>query len=85
MCSGVCAAIMGALFFCALIHLGLLRAMPSEGAIVFLRALVLSTLLSIPPVAELWYLDRSERKTPVGSSPPRFSRVALSRRRPRSP
>lgn len=63
-CSGVCATLTGALVLCALIHLGLLRAMPSNGAIVFIRALVLSTLLSIPLLALLWYLDRNERKTP---------------------
>lgn len=63
-CSGVCAALAAALFLCALIHLAFLRAMPPSVMIVFVRALVLSTLLSLPLIALLWHLDRSERKTP---------------------
>jgi RsiW-degrading membrane proteinase PrsW (M82 family) len=63
-CSFICAALIGALVFSALIHLSLLRAMPGDVENVFARALALSTLLSIPPVVLLWNIDRSERKTP---------------------
>ena len=36
----------------------------SEATQVFLRALALSSVLSLLPVAILWYLDRRERETP---------------------
>jgi RsiW-degrading membrane proteinase PrsW (M82 family) len=37
----------------------------SEAARVFLRALALSSALSVVPIAILWYLDRRERETPA--------------------
>jgi RsiW-degrading membrane proteinase PrsW (M82 family) len=37
----------------------------SAAAMVFLRALALSSLLSVLPVVVLWYLDRRERETPA--------------------
>ena len=37
----------------------------SEAAQVFLRALALSSALSVVPITVLWYLDRRERETPA--------------------
>ncbi|HEY7758796.1 MAG TPA: PrsW family intramembrane metalloprotease [Burkholderiales bacterium] len=47
-----------------LIHLTLLAAMRPEVAVVYYRALGLSFLLALVPLAVLWFLDRRERETP---------------------
>jgi RsiW-degrading membrane proteinase PrsW (M82 family) len=65
---GPCVAIGGALlvvlFVAAAIHLGLIGSMRPEVASVFFRALSLSSLLALVPLAVLWFLDRRERETP---------------------
>jgi RsiW-degrading membrane proteinase PrsW (M82 family) len=63
-CQVICAALFTVVVFAALVHLLLLLGARPDVAGVFLRALVLSGLLSIVPVAILWYLDRRERETP---------------------
>ncbi|HEU5282819.1 MAG TPA: PrsW family intramembrane metalloprotease, partial [Burkholderiales bacterium] len=47
-----------------LIHLTLLAAMRPDVATVYYRAIALSGLLAIVPLALLWFLDRRERETP---------------------
>jgi RsiW-degrading membrane proteinase PrsW (M82 family) len=47
-----------------LIHLALLGAMRPDVAGVYYRAIGLSSLLAIVPLAVLWFLDRRERETP---------------------
>ncbi|HXV07243.1 MAG TPA: PrsW family intramembrane metalloprotease [Burkholderiales bacterium] len=47
-----------------LIHLTLLAAMRPEVAMIYYRALGLSFLLALVPLAVLWFLDRRERETP---------------------
>lgn len=65
---GVCMVISGVLLpiiaFAFLIQLSLFTGMRADMAAVFHRALALSSLLSIVPVAILWFLDRRERETP---------------------
>jgi RsiW-degrading membrane proteinase PrsW (M82 family) len=63
-CSKVCAALIAILAFAMLIHLSLLAAMKPDVVVVFFRALALSTLLSLLPLALLWLLERRERRTP---------------------
>lgn len=48
----------------ALIICAAVGGLGSEATRVFLKALVLSSALSLLPVAILWYLDRRERETP---------------------
>src|SRR5947209_15802207 len=66
--SGVCVAIgvalLAVLSIAASIQLDLIRAMRSDIASVFFRALCLSSLLATVPIAVLWFLDRRERETP---------------------
>jgi RsiW-degrading membrane proteinase PrsW (M82 family) len=47
-----------------LVHLGFLASLRPDVASVFFRALGLSSLLAIMPLAVLWFLDRRERETP---------------------
>jgi RsiW-degrading membrane proteinase PrsW (M82 family) len=47
-----------------LIPLNLLVGMKPDVAVVFFRALALSTLLSLLPLTLLWLLERRERRTP---------------------
>src|SRR5207245_1839024 len=65
---GVCVAIgvalLAVLSIAASIQLDLIRAMRSDIASVFFRALCLSSLLATVPIAVLWFLDRRERETP---------------------
>lgn len=63
-CSAVCAALLVVFVFAILLHLSLLAGMEPDVAIVFFRALALSTLLSFLPLVLLWLLDRPERRTP---------------------
>jgi RsiW-degrading membrane proteinase PrsW (M82 family) len=48
----------------ALIICAVVGGLGSEATRVFLRALALSSALSLLPIAILWYLDRRERETP---------------------
>jgi RsiW-degrading membrane proteinase PrsW (M82 family) len=65
---GVCLAISTALAVLLVlvtsIHLNLLTTTPFDIVLVFLQALALSSLLSLIPIAALWFLDRRERETP---------------------
>jgi hypothetical protein len=61
-CVRICAGLLALLFFAFLAHLGTISSMRPEATPVFLRALALSTLLSIPAVLLLWFLDRRERE-----------------------
>jgi RsiW-degrading membrane proteinase PrsW (M82 family) len=58
------AGLLAVIVIAILIHLGLLAGMAADVAGVFLRALALSTALSMMPLAVLWFLDRRERETP---------------------
>lgn len=65
---GVCLAASGALLvllaFASIVHLSFFAGMRPDVMRVFLQALVLSSLLSLVPLAVLWFLDRRERETP---------------------
>jgi RsiW-degrading membrane proteinase PrsW (M82 family) len=58
------AALLAVIAIAILIHLGLLAGMAADVMSVFFRALAMSTVLSIVPLAVLWFLDRRERETP---------------------
>jgi len=66
--SGVSKAITAALLvilaFATLVQLAVFTSMPPGLFSVFLRALALSTLLAMLPLAMLWFLDRRERESP---------------------
>ena len=65
--SGVSKAITAALLvilaFATLVRLVVFTSMPPGLFSVFLRALILSSLLALIPLAILWFLDRRERET----------------------
>jgi RsiW-degrading membrane proteinase PrsW (M82 family) len=63
-CGTVDAVLVALLVIAALIHLSLFAGLSGEATGVFLRALVISTLLSAVPVSILWFLDRRERESP---------------------
>src|SRR5262250_3331576 len=63
-CSKVCVALIAILAFAGLIHLALLAVTREDVAVVFFRALALSSLLSLLPLTLLWLLERRERRTP---------------------
>jgi RsiW-degrading membrane proteinase PrsW (M82 family) len=52
------------LAFATLIHLSLIIHMRPDVLGVFFTALALSSMLAIPPLVVLWFLDRRERQTP---------------------
>ena len=52
------------LAFATLVQLIVFTGMPPDALRVFLRALALSSLLALVPLAILWFLDRRERETP---------------------
>jgi RsiW-degrading membrane proteinase PrsW (M82 family) len=60
----VIVVLLGVLAFVALTHLGLIADMHADAARVLLRALALSSLLSLVPLGVLWFLDRRERESP---------------------
>ena len=60
----ISATLLIVLAFATLIQLSVVASMPPDTASVFLRALTLSSLLCVVPLALLWYLDRRERETP---------------------
>jgi hypothetical protein len=65
---GVCILISAVLLMvlasAALVQLSVLASLPSDVASVFLKALMLSSLLGVVPFAVLWFLDRRERESP---------------------
>jgi protease PrsW len=63
-CIAISAALIAVLGFATAVQLLLLASMRADVASVFLRALVLSGMLSIVPLALLWLLERRERQTP---------------------
>jgi protease PrsW len=62
-CVLISAALLVVLMFAALIQLSVLASMPSDAASVYLKALTLSGLLAVVPLALLWFLDRRERES----------------------
>ena len=63
-CKLISAALLALLVFATLIQLSVLTSMPPDIIGVFLKALMLSSLLAVVPLAVLWFLDRRERETP---------------------
>jgi protease PrsW len=65
---GVCLAISAALLlllgFATFVHLALIASLRADVVDVFHRALALSSVLAIVPLAILWFLDRREREHP---------------------
>ena len=64
MCILISAVLLVLLAFATLIQLSVLANLPTDVASVFLKALMLSTLLAIVPLAVVWLLDRRERESP---------------------
>ena len=60
----ITAALLVILAFATLVQLIVFTSMPPGLFSVFLRALALSSLLALVPLAILWFLDRRERETP---------------------
>ena len=58
------AALLVILAFATLVQLAVFTSMPPGLFSVFLRALALSSLLALVPLAVLWFLDRRERESP---------------------
>jgi protease PrsW len=63
-CRLISAALLALLAFATLIQLSVLVSMRPDITGVFLKALMLSSLLAVAPLAILWFLDRRERETP---------------------
>ncbi len=63
-CIAIGAALLAVLGLATLVQLGLLSSMRPDIAGVFYRALGLSSLLALVPLAILWFLDRRERESP---------------------
>jgi protease PrsW len=63
-CIAIGAGLIAVLTFAAAVHLLLLASMRADVVSVFFRALVLSCMLSLLPLALLWLLERRERQTP---------------------
>src|SRR5438093_10829434 len=57
-------AVIAILALAGLIHLALLAVTREDVAVVFFRALALSSLLSLLPLTLLWLLERRERRAP---------------------
>ena len=60
----IAAALLVVLIFATLVQLVVFIGMPPGLFSVFLRALALSSLLALVPLAILWFLDRRERESP---------------------
>jgi RsiW-degrading membrane proteinase PrsW (M82 family) len=60
----ISAALLVVVAFATLINLVLLASTRPDVTAVFFRALALSSLLAIVPIAVLWFLDRRERESP---------------------
>src|SRR5262245_12243135 len=63
-CKVVIAALVMILAFATITQLSLFAGISADVAQVFIWALVLSSLLSVIPLAVLWFLDRRERESP---------------------
>ncbi len=63
-CLVICATLSLVLAYATLVQVLVLTRMPPEIASLFFLALLLSSLLSVFPIAVLWFLDRRERETP---------------------
>src|SRR5262249_56312414 len=63
-CIAICAALIAVLGFATAVHLLLIASMRLDVVAVFFRALVLSGMLSLLPLALLGLLERRERQTP---------------------
>src|SRR5262245_5407042 len=63
-CKVISAALLALLAFATLIQLSVVASMRPDIAGVFVKALMLSSLLAGVPLAVLWFLDRQERETP---------------------
>jgi RsiW-degrading membrane proteinase PrsW (M82 family) len=63
-CLVICAVLLAVLALAALVHLAVLISMRPDVVSVFFRALALSSVLAIVPLALLWFLDRRERENP---------------------
>ena len=63
-CIVISAVLLVVLALAALIQLSILASLPPDIASVFLKALTLSSLLAVVPLAVLWFLDRRERESP---------------------
>ena len=61
---GIAASLLVILAFATLVQLAVFTSMPPGLFSVFLRALTLSILLAMLPLAILWFLDRRERESP---------------------
>ena len=61
---GIAASLLVILAFATLVQLAVFTSMPPGLFSVFLRALALSSLLALVPLALLWFLDRRERESP---------------------
>ena len=61
---GIAASLLVILAFATLVQLAVFTSMPPGLFSVFLRALTLSSLLALVPLAILWFLDRRERESP---------------------
>jgi len=60
----IAAGLLVILAFATLVQLLVFTGMPPGLFTVFLRALALSSLLAMVPLAILWFLDRRERESP---------------------
>jgi len=63
-CGALDVLLVGLLVFAVLIHLGLLAHLDADVAAVYLQAFAISSLLSVVPIAILYFLDRRERESP---------------------
>jgi len=63
-CLVVSATLLLVLAYATLVQIIMFTRMPPEIASLFFLALMLSSLLSVAPLAILWFLDRRERETP---------------------
>ena len=64
-CMVISASLFIAFVIAILVHLLLLAEMGAAVALVFIRALALSTLLAAVPLTVIWFLDRLEREGPL--------------------
>jgi protease PrsW len=63
-CMWICTVLLVMLAFATLIHISVLASMRPDVASVFYRALALSSVLAMVPLAVVWFLDRRERESP---------------------
>jgi len=63
-CGMIDVILIGLLVLAVLIHLSLVSHLDADVAAVYLRALAISSVLSLVPISILWFLDRRERESP---------------------